>query len=107
MSDFTHFVDLIPKALARYKLTREARAALVCARFRDLLPGIVGTDALPDGVRPKYFKNGFLVVAVPDSIWAQRIYVHRHELLHRINLHLDKEWVKDLRAVVETGKVEV
>ncbi len=102
MGDFTHFIDLIPKALARYKLSREARAALVCARFRDLLPGIVGGDASDSGVHPKYFKNGFLVVAVPTSIWAQRIYVHRHELLHRLNLHLGKEWVKDLRAVVES-----
>lgn len=101
MSDFIHFKDLIPKALAHYKLTREARAALICSRFRDILPGIVGEDA-PANVKTKFFKGGNLVVAVPTSIWAQRIYVHRHELLMRLNLHLEKEWVKDLRAVVES-----
>ncbi len=105
MGDFIHFSELIPKALAHYKLTREARASLICARFRDILPGIVGKDAR-ESVQVKFFKGGNLVVAVPSSIWAQRVYVHRHELLLRLNLHLDKEWVKDLRAVVETAAEE-
>lgn len=106
MGDFIHFSEFIPKALARYKLNREARAALVCARFRDLLSGIVGEDAAKEGVKPKYFKNGILVVTVPSSIWAQQVYVHRHELLHRLNLYLEKEWVKDLRTIVESAEAE-
>lgn len=100
MNDFVHFSQFVPNALKKYKLTREARAGLVCARFRTILPSIVGED-LPAAVHPKFLKAGILFVAVPSSIWAQRVFVHRHELLLKLNLHLGKEWVKDLRTVVE------
>ena len=100
MNEFIHFTNFIPQALKKYKLTREARAGLVCARFQGLLPSIVGED-LPKTVHPKFFKGGVLTVAVPSSVWAQRVYVHRHDLLMKLNLHLGKDWVKDLRTVVE------
>jgi len=100
MNDFVHFKDLIPKAIAHYKLEREARAALICCRFRELSPSIVGRDVTAN-VKPKFFKNGTLIVSVPSSIWAQRVYVHRHELLLKMNLGLDKAWVNDIRTYVE------
>lgn len=100
MNDFIHFSSFIPDALKKYKMTREARASLVCARFRKILPSIVGED-LPAAVHPKFFKGGVLYVGVPSSMWAQRVYVHRHELIMKLNLNLEKEWVKDLRTVVE------
>ena len=99
MSDFTHFADLIPRAVAKYKMTREARAARICARFRDLAPGLIGADA-PIYIKPKCFKGGTLYVSVPDSVWAQRVYVHRHDLIMKLNLDLEKEWVSDVRTVV-------
>lgn len=100
MSDFIHFADFIPKALRRYQVDRQARAALVCARFRELMPRIVGDDARAE-VQPKFFKNGTLTVRAASSIWAQRVYVHRHELITQLNLHLEGAVVKDLRTVVE------
>ena len=100
MNDFLPWQNFIPKALAQYKLTREARASLVCARFRQLAPDLIGEEARA-AVKPKFFKGGVLYVAVPSSIWAQRVYVHRHELLLKLNLHLDKPYVHDLRTVVE------
>ena len=100
MGDFTHFSDLIPRAIAKYKMTRQARAARICARFRDLAPGMIGAETL-DYVRPKFFKGGPLYLAVPDSVWAQRVYVHRHDLIMKLNLDLEKEWVDDIRTVVE------
>lgn len=100
MNEFIHFKDLIPKALRKYQLDRQARAALICARFKDLMPKVVGEDAATE-VSPKSFSNGMLLVRVPTSIWAQRVFVHRHELLTQLNLHLDEAWVKDLKVVVE------
>ncbi len=100
MNEFIHFSSFIPNALKKYKMTREARAGLICARFKTLLPSVVGKD-LPETVHPKFFKAGVLYVAVPNSMWAQRVYVHRHDLLMKLNLHLEKEWVTDLRTVVE------
>ncbi len=101
MDDFFSFAELVPKALAKYKIEREARAALVCQRFRTLMPSILGDDA-GSSVKPKFVKGGTLYVSVPSSMWAQRVYVHRHELLVQLNLNMaEKSGVDDLRTVVE------
>lgn len=100
MADFISFKDLLPKTLLRYQLDRQARAAWVCSRFRSVLPEVVGMEASRHA-RPKYFKGGVLYVSVSNSLWAQQVYVHRHELLAELNKQLDKPWVKDLRTVVE------
>lgn len=100
MNEFIHFSNFIPNALRKYKMTREARASLICARFRTIVPSVVGEDA-PKVVRPKFVKGAVLYVAVPNSMWAQRITVHRHELLLKLNMNLGKDWVKDLRTLVE------
>lgn len=100
MNSFVHFKELIPKALAHYKMTRQARAALICARFRDFCDEMISPDA-DAMIRPKYFKGHTLTIAVPSSLWAQRVYVHRHELLMKLNLDLEKDWVHDIRTVVE------
>ncbi len=102
MNDFLSFTDLLPKAIARYQMDRQTRAALVCKKFRDLVPSIVGEDA-SHVVEPKCVKNGVLFVRVPSSIWAQRVYVHRHELLLKLRLQMnDRADISDLRTVVET-----
>ncbi len=101
MNDFFSFADLLPKALAKYKMDRQARASLVCKRFSDLLPSIVGEDA-KTVVHPKYLKGKILYVVVPNSVWAQRVYVHRHELLMKLRLSLaENSGVDDLRMMVE------
>lgn len=101
MTDFFTFSELVPKALAKYKMEREARAALVCQRFRTLMPSILGPDAATS-IRPKFVKGKVLYVAVPSSVWAQVVYVHRHELLVQLNLNMaEHSGVSDLRTVVE------
>jgi Dna[CI] antecedent, DciA len=101
MDDFFSFAELVPKALVKYKIEREARAALVCQRFRTLMPTVLGEDA-PAAVKPKFVKGGTLYVAVPSSVWAQRVYVHRHELLVQLNLNMaENSGVDDIRTQVE------
>lgn len=100
MNDFVHFKSLIPKAIAKYKMTREARAAHVCERFRRLAPELIGEDAL-NHVRPKFFKGNTLYISVPNSGWAQRVYVHRHDLIMKLNLDSDREDVHEIRTHVE------
>lgn len=100
MSDFIDFKKFLPKALEKYKVTREARAALICNRFRDMAPGIIGGDA-SENIRPKFFKGHTLYIAVPSSVWAQRVYVHRHDLIMKLNLEAGDETVHDIRTVVE------
>jgi len=100
MNGFIDFKKLMPKAIERYQMTRETRAAHVCSRFREIAPEIIGNDVRGE-LRTKYFKNGTLYVSVPNSIWAQRVYVHRHDLIMKINLGMKKEYLNDIRAVVE------
>lgn len=99
MSDFIDFKKFLPKALEKYKVTREARAALICNRFREIAPGIIGGDS--GDVKPKFFKGHVLYIAVPSSIWAQRVYVHRHDIIMKLNLEAGSEVVHDIRTVVE------
>lgn len=100
MNDFQSIKKLLPRALANYKLTRQARAALICQHFRELAPKIMGEDA--KSVRPKYFKGGTLYVAVPSSAFAQRVYVHRHDIIMKLNLCMEKEAVHEIRTLVES-----
>jgi hypothetical protein len=99
MNDFIQLKDLMPKAIAHYKMERETRAALICRRFREMAPEIVG-DGCATVISPKFFKRGVLYVSVPNSLWAQKVYVHRHELLMSLNGSLDKAYIADLRTVV-------
>jgi hypothetical protein len=101
MHDFFSFTDLLPRALAKYKLDRQARATLICKRFTDLMPDVLGEDA-SGVVKAKYVKGGVLYVSVPSSIWAQKVYVHRRELLAKLRLEGEAQrGVDDLRAVLE------
>ena len=100
MSEFLDFKRFLPKALNKYNMSRQARAATVCKRFRELAPGMMGDEAASHAV-PKFFKHGRLTIAVPSSLWAQHVYVHRHELITRINLELGEGTVKEIRTVVE------
>ncbi len=103
MNDFKHFSNWLPNAIAKYNMGRETRAALICERFRNLAPTIIGESAM-EHIQPKCFKGGVLYISVPDSLWAQQIYVHRHDLMIKLNLNLDKDWVHDIRTNV--GKIE-
>ena len=101
MSDFFHLEKLIPKALARYKLDRQAQAAKVCERFRRLASNYISPDAL-DFIKPKSFKRHTLYVSVPSSVWAQKVIVHRHELIEALNESLTKaQAVHEIRTLVE------
>jgi hypothetical protein len=99
MNSFVDIKKYLPKAIARYNMTREARAAHVCDRFRALAPSIMGEDAMKK-ITPKFFKGHTLYVSVPNSLWAQRLYVHRHDIIMKLNLDLGKEIVYELRTLV-------
>ncbi len=98
---FIDFKKLLPGAIARYNVERETQAAHICERFREVAPSILGKEG-STLMRPKYFKRGTLTIAVPSSLWAQRLVIHRHDLIMKLNLSLEHEWVNEIRPVVET-----
>lgn len=99
MSDFQDWKKWIPKALAKYKMTRQARAALVCERFRSIAPDLLGKE-VPAAVQPKFVKNHILTISVPSSLWAQKVIVKRHEILEKLNADVEGAQVDDIRTVV-------
>lgn len=99
MADFIHFSELLPKAIQRYKMGRETRAALVCERFRGCAKELLGESA-GQKIQPRHYKHHVLTIAVPDSIWAQKLYNLRHDFLELLNKKGDIE-VKDLKMRVE------
>jgi hypothetical protein len=101
MTDFIDFHKLLPKAIQRFNMNRETRAAKACERFRKLIPELIGDDAHKH-IAPKFVKGHILYIRVPSSVWAQRVFIHRHKLLEQINAEFDKPWVHDLRTVVES-----
>ena len=80
-------------------MARETRAALICERFRKLAPSVIGEDSL-DHIKAKCFKGGILYISVPSSVWAQQVYIHRHDLIMKLNLNLEKSWVREIRTHV-------
>lgn len=100
MNQFIDLAKLLPRAINKYQVQRQTRAAHICKRFRDLSPDLIGKDSL-EHIRPKFFKGNTLYVSVPNSLWAQRVYVHRHDLIMKLNLDLDKDYVHEIRTLVE------
>lgn len=100
MGEFTSFQKLLPKALKKYKMDREARASLVCNKFRELATSLIGEDGKAS-VYPKFFKGGSLYISVPSSAWAQKVIVARLALIENINQELGIDSVREIRTVVE------
>lgn len=101
MGEFTSFQKLLPKALKKYKMDREARASLVCNKFRELATALIGEESKVE-IYPKFFKGGSLYISVPSSAWAQKVIFERHHLISKINEEIGEDFVHELRTVVES-----
>lgn len=96
---FTQLKSLIPRALASKGLTRQAKAAVVCEKFRSLAPKIVRPDIL-DHSFPKTFRGAVLTIGVENGAWAQLIIAVKMALMKEINAALSDEVVKELKTTV-------
>ncbi len=96
MNDFIDFKKLIPQALLKYKLNREARAAQICSGY-----GRLAKDLGIEDAKAKFFKGHTLYISVPSSIAAQRVFNHRHDILTKLNVELGKEEIFEIRTVLE------
>ncbi|MBI4994521.1 DUF721 domain-containing protein [Candidatus Peregrinibacteria bacterium] len=96
---FTPIQKILPKAITGLKFTRQARAALVCEKYRKLAPQIVHPEALRH-TYPKFFKGTILVVAVENSAWAGQIAANKEKLLNELNKTLGKKEIKNIKTAV-------
>lgn len=101
---FVPFQKILPKAIAKLGLTRGARAALVCEKYRQFAPQLIHKDALSHTL-PKTFIGKTLTVGVSNSAWAGQIIKQKEFLLKALNDALGPQTVKELKTrVVEQVK---
>lgn len=96
---FTPFQKILPKAIAKLGLTREARAALVCEKYRQLAPGIIHAQAL-DHTRPQFLRGKALTVAITNPAWTSRLVTCKKELIEALNKSLGQELITDIKTKV-------
>ncbi len=98
MDNFTQLKDLLPRAIAKYGVSREVRAAFVCDRTRNAITTIWGNEG---GIRPLYFKDGVITVEVDNSALAQDVFMRKGELINMIeSSEVLSGSIKDVRARV-------
>lgn len=96
---FTPLQKILPKAIAELKFTRQARAALVCEKYRKLAPQIVHPEAL-NHTFPKFLKGKILTVSVENSAWASQIAANKEKLLKELNKSFRKKEITNIKTTV-------
>ncbi|MEK7529209.1 MAG: DUF721 domain-containing protein [Patescibacteria group bacterium] len=96
---FISIQKLVPKALAGLGIKREARAALVCERYRRTAPGVVHPEVLEYSF-PRSFKNGTLTIGVTNSVWAQEISMKKEAILEEIRKGEGVPAIKALKTII-------
>lgn len=96
---FTPLQKILPKTIAELKFTRQARAALVCERYRKLASQIIHPEAL-NYTSPKFLKGKILTISVENSAWIQLITTKKELLLKKLNENLGKDKITDIKTMV-------
>lgn len=97
---FTHIANIIPKAIRTYGLTRQAKAALICEKYRKVAPSIFSAEILINAW-PKYFKGKTLVLGVSHPAYAEEVSQRKHKLKALLNESLGKDYVAAIKTVTE------
>lgn len=85
-------------------MTREARAALICEKYRKLASQFVHPEAL-NHTSPKFYKNRVLTIGVENSAWASQVMAKQVELTDEINRSLGQKLVEKIQT--RTGEIDV
>jgi predicted nucleic acid-binding Zn ribbon protein len=96
---FTPFQKILPFALNKMGMAREARAALVCEKYRQLAPTAVHKEALIHTV-PKFFRTKVLTIGVANPAWAAHVASRKNELMAALNNALGENYVTEIKTRV-------
>lgn len=97
---FTRISQLIGKAVCKLGLERQARAALICEKYRKLAPQILG-GKISVHAWPKYFRRKVLVVGVDHPLFASEMNQQKDAIIKLLNEALGKDTIKNIRTIVE------
>lgn len=99
---FTPVSKILPKTFAKFGLTRQAQAALVCERYRKAALKIFPPNVILHAW-PKYFRNKNLVIGVDHPAYATEIIQKKESLLALLNEKKPLKFqVTDIRTKVES-----
>ncbi len=103
MKNLSNIKELVTKIANRRGISREASAAFVCHKYRDLAPKVVCNNIL-DHSFPKHFKDSILTIAVENSAWAQEIHMCKINLLAALNKELSPHKIKEIRVLISRSE---
>lgn len=96
---FIQLKELLPRAVSKYGLSREVRAAMVRDKARRAVRQVFGAEGY--SVRPLFFKDGVLHIEVDDSAVSQLVFMKKEELIARIEEgSMLKGQIRDMRIRV-------
>ena len=95
---FTQLKDLVPRTVNKMGLRKQFDGAYVCQLFRKWAPKVLGDEHCLEFISPGSYKSGTLVVNVKNSVWGQTVFMHRKQLIEKINQESHSVVVKDLRT---------
>ena len=94
---FIQLKQLLPRAANKWTMQRSISASMICTRYRQYAPEAIHKQILQFS-RPRYFKDGVLVVWAQDSVWAQEIFLKKEALKSLINKSLEGNILVDIRT---------
>jgi predicted nucleic acid-binding Zn ribbon protein len=90
---------LINASLDRHNITRQVKAATICAAWQKEAAGIL-TSEIAAEIEIISFKKGTLKVAVPGPSFSQAVKLQESQLIDNINKKLNKKTVERINPVV-------
>lgn len=96
---FEPLQKFIPRAISKYGISREMKAAKVCHDFRSLLPELFqnNADAL-FCIAPAHYQKDTLTINVSSPAWAQEIIMRKPKIIEEMNKKFGQEVIKNLRT---------
>lgn len=96
---FQRFQDLLPRAAARYGISKEYQAIKVCQTFRGILPDIFkGKKEAQNCIRPGSYKENKLTIDVDSPGWAQEVIMRKEKIIAEMNAKMGRQVIKDLKT---------
>ncbi|MFA5947722.1 MAG: DUF721 domain-containing protein [Candidatus Gracilibacteria bacterium] len=94
--------ELLPRAISKFGVGTEVKAAQICYDFKQLVPKIFTHEDASTCILPMYYKNKTLTVSADSSSWAQEISMRKSEIIRELNAKAGEKAIEDLFIRLKT-----
>jgi predicted nucleic acid-binding Zn ribbon protein len=99
------FQKLIDIAAAKNGFSLTLKAIRVCQEYRNVAKSIFSEKVLQKAM-PISYKQNILTIGVEDSAWSQKIVMHQHVIIQKINEKIGSNTVLKIRLKLRKIKNE-